>query len=149
MVVEILCGCFGCTLRGSQFVRDMRDRPCKKDGLSTSIRQIFNGREQNDSHSVLSARETRSYGRPKGVLTTTHVTTKRTTERIAFSGAKRCFVLQRLFSTHSFLARQKRMGRRRHTALSAHPKCTAGGRFHLEKCYFFGYGVFTPVRPSR
>ena len=34
-------------------------------------------------------------------------------------------------------------------AIPAHSKYTAGGRFHLEKYYFFGYGVFTPVRPSR
>ena len=34
----------------------------------------------------------------------------------AFSARKRYFVLQRLFSPHSFLARQKRMGRRRHSA---------------------------------
>ena len=70
VVVEILCCCFGCTLRGSPFVRDMRDRPCKKDGLSTSIRQIFNGRRQNDLHCVSCVWETQSDGRPKGVLTT-------------------------------------------------------------------------------
>ena len=36
----------------------------------TSIRQIFNGREQSDSHGVSCAWETRFYGRPKGVVTT-------------------------------------------------------------------------------
>ena len=41
--------------------------PLQKDGLSTFIRQIFNGREQNDSHCVSCAWETRSGGRPKGV----------------------------------------------------------------------------------
>ena len=70
VVVEILCVCFGCTLRGSPLVRDMHGRPCKKDGLSTSIRQIFNGRKQNDLYGVSCARETRFYGRPKGVQTT-------------------------------------------------------------------------------
>ena len=39
-----------------------------------------------------------------------------TQKQNAFSGRKRYFVLQRLFSPHSFLARQKRMGRRRHPA---------------------------------
>ena len=32
-----------------------------------SIRQIFNGRKQSDLYGVSCARETRSYGRPKGV----------------------------------------------------------------------------------
>ena len=36
-------------------------------GSSTSIRQIFNGREQNDLHGLSCAQETRSDGRPKGV----------------------------------------------------------------------------------
>ena len=47
-------------------------------GFSTSIRQIFNGREQNYLYDLSCARETRSYGRPKGVWTTDGVTTKRT-----------------------------------------------------------------------
>ena len=73
-----------------------------------------------------------------------------TQKQYAFSAHKRYFVLQRLFSPHSFLARQKRMGRRRHPApfrriRNVPPEAV----FHLEKCYFFGYGVFTPVRPSR
>ena len=67
VVVEILCVCFGCTLRGSPLVRDMHGRPCKKDGLSTSIRQIFNGRKRSDLYGVSCAWETRFYGRPKGV----------------------------------------------------------------------------------
>ena len=46
---------------------DTQRCPCKKDGLSTSIRQIFNGRKQNDLHSVSCAWKTRFYGRPKGV----------------------------------------------------------------------------------
>ena len=33
----------------------------------------------------------------------------------------------------SFLTGQKKVCRRRHTALSAHPKCTAGGRFPFGK----------------
>ena len=37
-------------------------------------------------------------------------------ELIRFYGASALFRVQRLFSPHSFLARQKRMGRRRHTA---------------------------------
>ena len=45
-------------------------QPLQKDDLSTSIRQIFNGREQSDLHGLSCARETRFYGRPKGVLTT-------------------------------------------------------------------------------
>ena len=43
VVVEILCTCFGCELNGSSFVRDVQRSSCKKDGLSISIRQIFNG----------------------------------------------------------------------------------------------------------
>ena len=37
---------------------------------ANSIRQIFNGRKQSDLYGVSCARETRSYGRPKGVQTT-------------------------------------------------------------------------------
>ena len=47
-------------------------------GFSTSIRQIFNGHEQNYLYDLSCARETRFYGRPKGVWTTDGVTTKRT-----------------------------------------------------------------------
>ena len=47
--------------------RDTQSSPCRKNGLSTFIRQIFNGREQSNSHGVSRAWETRSYGRPKGV----------------------------------------------------------------------------------
>ena len=36
----------------------------------------------------------------------------------------------------SFLTSQKKVCRRRHTALSAHPKCTAGGRFPFGKMLF-------------
>ena len=38
--------------------------------VSTSIRQIFNGRKKSDLHGLSCAWETRFYGRPKGVLTT-------------------------------------------------------------------------------
>ena len=51
---------------------DTQRCPCKKDGLSNSIRQIFNGRKQNDSHGLSCARETRLDGRPKGVPYGTH-----------------------------------------------------------------------------
>ena len=37
---------------------------------ANSIRQIFSGRKQSDLYGVSCARETRSYGRPKGVQTT-------------------------------------------------------------------------------
>ena len=47
--------------------------------LSNSIRQIFNGREQNDLYGMLCAREAQLGGRPKGVWTTDGVTTTRTT----------------------------------------------------------------------
>ena len=47
--------------------RDTQSSPCRKNGLSTFIRQIFNGREQSGSHGVSCAWETRFYGRPKGV----------------------------------------------------------------------------------
>ncbi len=47
--------------------RDTQSSPCRKNGLSTFIRQIFNGRKQNDLHSVSCAWKTRFYGRPKGV----------------------------------------------------------------------------------
>ena len=36
----------------------------------------------------------------------------------------------------SFLTSQKKVCRRRHTALSAHPKCTACGRFPFGKMLF-------------
>ena len=45
-------------------------QPLQKDGLSNSIRQIFNGLKQNDSHGLSCDWETRFYGRPKGVRTT-------------------------------------------------------------------------------
>ena len=78
-VIEILCGYFSCDLNGSPSVRDAHGCPCKKDVLSTSIRQIFNGREQNDLYGMLCAREAQLGGRPKGVWTTDGVTTTRTT----------------------------------------------------------------------
>ena len=60
-------------------------------GLSTSIRQIFNGRKQNDSHGLSCDWETRSYGRPKGVLTTT--TKRQNAERneLFYQARKRYF----------------------------------------------------------
>ena len=39
--------------------RDTLSSPCRKNGLSTFIRQIFNRREQNDSHCVSCAWATR------------------------------------------------------------------------------------------
>ena len=69
-VIGILCVYFGCDLNGSSFVRDAQRSSCKRDGLSNSIRQIFNGRRQSDPHCVACARETRFDSRPKGVLTT-------------------------------------------------------------------------------
>ena len=45
-----------------------------------------------------------------------------TQKQYAFSAHKRYFVLQRLFSPHSFLARQKRMGRRSKTRASGADK---------------------------
>ena len=50
--------------------RDTQSSPCRKNGLSTSIRQIFNGREQSNSHGISCAWETRLDDRPKGVQTT-------------------------------------------------------------------------------
>ena len=58
---------FRVVLHGRPSVRDTRCSPCRKDGLSTSIRQIFNGRRQNDMYGLSCAWETRSDGRPKGV----------------------------------------------------------------------------------
>ena len=78
VIVEILCVRFGRVLRGSSFVRDTQCSPSKKDGLSFSIRQIFNGRKRSDLYGVSCAWETRFYGRPKGVRTTDDVTAKRT-----------------------------------------------------------------------
>ena len=102
-------------------------KPLDIGNASKSIRQIFNGRKQSDLLCVSCARETRLDGRPKGVRTTDGVTTKRTTERIVLSSATALFRVQRLFSPHSFLARQKRMGLRsggdgapNQTAPSAH-----------------------------
>ena len=67
VIVEILCVRFGRVLRGSSFVRDTQCSPSKKDGLSFSIRQIFNGRRQNDMYGLSCDWETQSDGRPKGV----------------------------------------------------------------------------------
>ena len=75
---------FRVVLHGRPSVRDMQRSPCKKNGSSTSIRQIFNGRKRSDSHGISCAWETQSDGRPKGVRTTACVTTKRRTERRAF-----------------------------------------------------------------
>ena len=92
-----------------------------------SIRQIFNGRKRNNSHGILCAWETQSDGPPEGRSLRDALSVNGTQNQNAFSARQRYFVLQRLFSPHSFLARQKRMGRRRHTAPSAHPKHAAGG----------------------
>ena len=92
-----------------------------------SIRQIFNGRKRNNSHGILCAWETQSDGPTEGRSLRDALSVKGTQKQNAFSARQRYFVLQRLFSPHSFLARQKRMGRRRHTAPSAHPKHAAGG----------------------
>ena len=58
---------FRVVLHGRPSVRDTRCSPCRKDGLSTSIRQIFNGRKRSDSHGISCDWETQSDGRPKGV----------------------------------------------------------------------------------
>ena len=58
---------FRVVLHGRPSVRDMQRSPCRKDGLSTSIRQIFNGRRQNDMYGLSCDWETQSDGRPKGV----------------------------------------------------------------------------------
>ena len=92
-----------------------------------SICQIFNGRERNNSHGILCAWETQSDGPPEGCSLRDALSVNGTQNQNAFSARQRYFVLQRLFSPHSFLARQKRMGRRRHPAPSAHPKHAAGG----------------------
>ena len=49
------------------------------------IRQIFNGRTRNDTHSASCDAETRFYGRPSGRSLTAGVTTTRKTERPVFS----------------------------------------------------------------
>ena len=91
------------------------------------MRQIFNGREQNDLHGVSCAWETRLDCRPKGVRTTDGITTKRRTERQAFQARQRYFASPAVFSSISFLPRQKRYGPRsggdgapNQTAPSAH-----------------------------
>ena len=54
--------------------RCVLDRPARLSkysaSVSTSIRQIFNGRKKSDLHGLSCAWETRLDGRPKGVLTT-------------------------------------------------------------------------------
>ena len=66
---------------------------------------------------------------PEGRSDDGNKTITRTTKRKAFQARQRHLRPQRLFSPHSFLARQKRMGPRsggddaqNHTAPSAHPK---------------------------
>ena len=75
-----------------------------------------------------------SAARPKGVRTTDGVTTKRKMERIVLSGATARFRIPAVFSSISFLPRQKRYGPRSggdgaayRTVLSAHTKWAAGG----------------------
>ena len=96
--------------------RDTQSSPCRKNGLSTFIRQIFNGREQSDSHGVSCAWETQSDGRPKGVRTMVGITITRTTERLVFQARKRYSRPQRLFFAYFFLTSQKKVCRRRHPA---------------------------------
>ena len=97
VVVEILYGCFGCTLRGSLFVCVAQCSPCKKDSPSTSIRQIFNGREQNDLYDLSCAQETRSDGRPKGVPYGTRHRRMAYRNKMPFQARQRYFVPWRLF----------------------------------------------------
>ncbi len=99
---------FRVVLHGRPSVRDTRCSPCRKDGLSTSIRQIFNGRKRSDSHGVSCAWETRLNGRPKGVRTTACVTTKRRTERRAFQARQRYLASSGLFF-HIFSAKTEKI----------------------------------------
>ena len=74
-----------------------------------------------------------SAARPKGVLTTE---TKRHNAKWndkPFQARKRDSVLQRLFSPHSFLARQKRMGRRRQLAPPAQKRLPLSGASFTRK----------------
>ena len=99
---------FRVVLHGRPSVRDTRCSPCRKDGFSTSIRQIFNGRKRSDSHGVSCAWETRLNGRPKGVRTTACVTTKRRTERRAFQARQRYLASSGLFF-HIFSAKTEKI----------------------------------------
>ena len=55
-------------------------------------------------------------GLPEGRSLRDALSVNGTQKKNTFSGATARFRVQRLFSPHSFLARQKRMGRRRHNA---------------------------------
>ena len=81
-----------------------------------------------------------SVGRPKGVRTTACVTTKRRTERRAFQARSAINRVLTVFSSISFLPRQKRYGPRSggdgapdHTAPSAHPKYVVGDKLSLRR----------------
>ena len=109
----------------------------KPESLRMDSGQIlFNFAGTNISRSrILDSRN--SAARPKGVRTTACVTTKRKMERQAFSGAKALFRVQRLFSPHSFLARQKRMGlRSKARAIPAQKNLRGGGRNRAERAEF-------------
>ena len=66
-------------------------------------------------------------GLPEGRSLRDALSVNGTQKKNTFSGATARFRVQRLFSPHSFLARQKRMGRRRHTAPSRRRKDMACG----------------------
>ena len=89
------------------------------EGVSYSIRQIFNGRARNDTQGVACDAETRFYGRPSGRSDYGQRNKKRTTERFGFLRVSAISRPLALFSPPSFLLREKRWCRRRHPAPAA------------------------------
>ena len=94
------------------------------------IRQIFNGRRQNDSHDESCAQETRFDGRPSGRSDYGKWNDNTHNGTTCFSARQRYFASQALFSPPSFLLREKRWCRRRHPASSGCglPRLRRGGR---------------------
>ena len=115
VVVEILCGCFGCDLNGSPFFAMCNAALARKaayrlpyvkysTGANRTIRTVCRALGKPDSTAARRA------------FLFAQTNDEWQAELIRFYGASALFRVQRLFSPHSFLARQKRMGRRRHPA---------------------------------
>ena len=121
-----LC-CGGCSDKGAECAAFAAGRCGHRPLQSSKNRTSFDFHTSNIYRTAIY--ECRNcYARPKGVRTMVGITITRTTERLVFQARKRYSLPQRLFSPLSFLARQKRMSRRRHPVPSAHPKWARGAK---------------------
>ena len=123
-VIEILCGCFGCILYGSPFMRDILRSPCKEEAYRIPYVKYSTGANKT-TRTVY-----RALGKPNQTAARRAFLAERTIgeRHNAFSARQRYFASPAPFSSISFPARGKRYGPRsggdgapNSTAPSAHP----------------------------